>query len=109
MNHRGTEDTEKTRQRIFSVSSVPLWFILPSGTRCALAALSRIGSILCLALAFSPPWAAQAARAGDKETVLDLKAILAPPLNVRVLKSTETDGIVTEEVMFHATKDGDKS
>ncbi len=46
---------------------------------------------------------------GQAEPVFDLKAILAPPLNVRVLKTTEKDGIVTEEVMFHSETDGKKS
>ena len=44
-----------------------------------------------------------------KETVFDFKALTATPLNPRVLKSTEKDGIVTEEVMFHSHMDGDKS
>ena len=43
------------------------------------------------------------------DPVFDVKAILAPPLAARVLKSTEKDGIVTEEVMFHSEKDGPKS
>jgi dienelactone hydrolase len=43
-----------------------------------------------------------------RETVFDLKAILAPPLNARVRKKTEKDGIITEEVMFHSEKDGTK-
>lgn len=43
-----------------------------------------------------------------KDPVFDLPALLAPPLEARVLKSTEKDGIVTEEVMFHSEKDGDK-
>jgi len=53
--------------------------------------------------------AAGIAPAGDTDPVFDLKAILAPPLNARTTKTSEKDGIVTEEVMFHATKDGDKS
>jgi len=44
-----------------------------------------------------------------KETVFDVKALTATPLNPKVLKSTEKDGIVTEEVMFHSEMDGDKS
>jgi dienelactone hydrolase len=43
------------------------------------------------------------------ETIFDLKAILAPPLQARVLKQSEKDGIVTEEVMFHAENDGGKN
>src|SRR5687768_7705820 len=44
-----------------------------------------------------------------KETVYDFKALTATPLNPKVLKSTEENGIVTEEVMFHSEMDGDKS
>ena len=47
--------------------------------------------------------------AAMKETVFNIKALTATPLNPRVLKSTEKDGIVTEEVMFHSHMDGDKS
>ena len=46
---------------------------------------------------------------GQPDPVFDHKAILAPPLNARVLKTTEKDGIVTEEVMFHSETDGKKS
>jgi dienelactone hydrolase len=46
---------------------------------------------------------------GEADPVFDVKAILAPPLNARTLKKTEKDGIVTEEVMFHSEKDGDKN
>lgn len=51
------------------------------------------------------------AEAGAKlpmETVFDLQAILAPPLQARVLKLSEKNGIVTEEVMFHSENDGGK-
>lgn len=44
-----------------------------------------------------------------KETVFDIKALTTTPLNTKILKSTEKDGIVTEEVMFHSEMDGDKS
>lgn len=47
--------------------------------------------------------------AGPKETVFDLKAILAPPLNSRVLKTTDKGGIITEEVKFHSENDGGKA
>src|SRR4051812_24952246 len=43
-----------------------------------------------------------------KDPVFDLPVLLAPPLEARVLKSTETKGIITEEIMFHSHKDGDK-
>lgn len=44
-----------------------------------------------------------------KETVFDVPALTATPLNPKVLKSTEKDGIVTEDVMFHSENDGAKS
>src|SRR4028118_347367 len=44
-----------------------------------------------------------------KETVFDVKALTATPLNPKVLKSTEKDGIITEEVQFHSEMDGEKS
>lgn len=43
------------------------------------------------------------------EAVFELAAILSPPLNARTLKTTAKDGIVTEEVMFHAETDGEKN
>jgi len=46
--------------------------------------------------------------AQPKDDVFDLPALLAPPLNVRILKATEKAGIVTEEVRFFSEKDGDK-
>ncbi|MSQ96766.1 MAG: hypothetical protein EXR98_19730 [Gemmataceae bacterium] len=46
---------------------------------------------------------------GQADPAFDLKAILAPPLNARVLKTSEKAGIVTEEVMFHSEMDGKKS
>lgn len=49
-----------------------------------------------------------AAVAAVPETVFDVKALIATPLNPRTLKSTETNGLVTEEVMFHSEMDGDK-
>jgi dienelactone hydrolase len=48
------------------------------------------------------------ARGQERDPVFDVPALLAPPLEPRVLKVTEKDGIVTEEVMFHAGMDGDK-
>jgi len=53
--------------------------------------------------------ATTATEATTKESVFDVKALIATPLNPRVLKSTEKDGIVTEEVMFHSEMDGEKS
>ena len=46
--------------------------------------------------------------AQPKDAVFDLPALLAPPLNVRILKTTEKAGIVTEEVRFFSEKHGDK-
>src|SRR5687767_6938121 len=54
----------------------------------------------------STPSAAQEA-AVDK--VFDVPALLDTPLNPQVLKTSEADGIVTEEVMFHSEMDGEKS
>jgi dienelactone hydrolase len=48
--------------------------------------------------------AAVAQRPSD--AVFDVPALLATPLDAKVLKSTEKDGIVTEEVMFHSEMDG---
>ena len=44
-----------------------------------------------------------------EDPVFDLKSLLAPPLNARTLKTTESEGIVTEEVMFHSEIDQGKS
>ena len=57
-----------------------------------------------LAVGQPTPVAAQPA----KDPVFDLQAILAPPLKC-VLKTTEKNGIVTEEVRFHSEMDGAKS
>jgi len=43
------------------------------------------------------------------DTVFDVAALTATPLNPRTLTSTESGGIVTEEVMFHSEMDGEKS
>ncbi len=48
-------------------------------------------------------------RAAEPDAVFDFKALTATPLNPKTLKSTEKDGIVTEEVMFHSEMDGAKS
>lgn len=44
-----------------------------------------------------------------KETVFDIPAILKTPLNPKMLKKSEANGIVTEEIMFHSEMDGAKS
>jgi dienelactone hydrolase len=44
----------------------------------------------------------------ENETIFDYEAILQTPLKPRVLKKTEKGGIVTEEVMFHSERDGEK-
>src|SRR5438105_8265229 len=43
-----------------------------------------------------------------EDPVFDVRALTATPLHSRTLKSTEREGIVTEEVRFHSEKDGDK-
>lgn len=45
--------------------------------------------------------------AGD-DPIFDVKSLSSTPLNPRILKSDERDGIVTEEVRFHSETDGDK-
>jgi dienelactone hydrolase len=49
--------------------------------------------------------AADCACAGS-DPVFDVAALTGTPLEARVLKSAEKDGIVTEEVMFHSEMDG---
>ncbi|MHB9109106.1 MAG: alpha/beta hydrolase family protein [Armatimonadota bacterium] len=43
------------------------------------------------------------------DPVFDAPALIGTPLNTKVLKSTEKDGIITEEVTFHSEMDGEKS
>ncbi|MHB0939582.1 MAG: alpha/beta hydrolase family protein [Armatimonadota bacterium] len=43
------------------------------------------------------------------DPVFDVPALIGTPLNAKVLKSTEKDGIITEEVTFHSEMDGEKS
>src|SRR5438067_2393317 len=50
---------------------------------------------------------ASSAMAAD-DPVFDVAALLATPLNPRTLETNEKDGVVTEEVMFHSERDGDK-
>src|ERR1043166_4900606 len=40
------------------------------------------------------------------DPVFDFIALSATPLDARVLKTTEKDGIVTEEIMYHSEMDG---
>lgn len=47
--------------------------------------------------------------AAPVDPVFDVAALTATPLNAKVLKSEEKDGIVTQEVMFHSETDGEKS
>lgn len=49
------------------------------------------------------------ARGVEADPVFDLEKLLATPLHPRMTKTEEKDGIVTEEVMFHAEMDGEKS
>jgi dienelactone hydrolase len=44
-----------------------------------------------------------------QDPVFDVPALLGTPLNPKTTKTTEKDGIVTEEVMFHSEMDGDQS
>jgi hypothetical protein len=55
------------------------------------------------------PFGARRSQAGREWTpkrgpVFDFKALTSTPLNARVLKRSEEDGIVTEEVMFHSKR-----
>jgi dienelactone hydrolase len=43
-----------------------------------------------------------------EETIFDVPALTATPLNAKTLKVAEREGIVTEEVRFHSETDGDK-
>lgn len=43
------------------------------------------------------------------DPVFDVPALIGTPLNAKVLKSSEKDGIITEEVSFHSEMDGEKS
>src|SRR5688572_1810500 len=51
---------------------------------------------------------AQSRSTKPAETVFDLQALISTPLNARILRTSEEDGIVTEEVMFHSEMDGEK-
>jgi dienelactone hydrolase len=50
--------------------------------------------------------ASGAIRAPAADAVFNVSALISTPLNPRVLKTTEKDGIITEEVMFHSEVDG---
>jgi dienelactone hydrolase len=50
----------------------------------------------------------QPAAAADRDPVFDVPALSATPLDARTLKTAVKDGIVTEEVRFHAEMDGDQ-
>jgi dienelactone hydrolase len=63
---------------------------------------------LVLLLISSVPALAAEPNAPPPDPVFDVAALIATPLNPRTLKTTEKDGIVTEEIMFHSEKDGDK-
>src|SRR5262249_46565546 len=51
-------------------------------------------------------WAMQGLAADDP--IFDVDALSSTPLNARTLKSSERDGIITEEVRYHSETDGDK-
>src|SRR4051794_29957835 len=61
--------------------------------------------LVCLLLLAGPA----PGRAAVEETVFDVPALLATPLNAKTLRAAEKGGVVTEEVMFHAERDGGKS
>ncbi len=42
------------------------------------------------------------------DPVFDARALRSTPLNPRILASNERGGIITEQVMFHSERDGDK-
>src|SRR5262245_34249657 len=44
-----------------------------------------------------------------KDPIFDVPALISTPLDGRVLKSSERDGVITEEVRFHSKQDGDTS
>src|SRR5437868_1273474 len=46
------------------------------------------------------------ARASEPDAVFDVAALTAQPLNPRTLSTAEKDGIITEEIVFHAGQDG---
>jgi dienelactone hydrolase len=69
----------------------------------ALRRLPRSGCISWLALLSLFAFALRGLASTD--SVFDVEALTSTPLNARVLKSTEKDGIVTEEVMFHSETD----
>src|SRR5260221_518580 len=48
-----------------------------------------------------------AGRAGE-DPIFDVERLIATPLNSKVLKSGERDGVITQEVRFHAERDGVK-
>jgi dienelactone hydrolase len=57
-------------------------------------------SIVILAVAAACP--------GIEDPVFDVEALISTPLDAKTLKSTERDGVVTEQVTFHSEQDGDK-
>jgi dienelactone hydrolase len=60
--------------------------------------------IACLPLLVAPLGSLVA-----EETIFDVPALTATPLNAKTLNVVERDGIVTEEVWFHSETDGDKA
>jgi dienelactone hydrolase len=49
-----------------------------------------------------------ATAAAREDPIFNVPALIATPLNPRILKSNERDGVITEEVRFHSEQDGDK-
>jgi dienelactone hydrolase len=44
----------------------------------------------------------------SEDPIFDVETLIATPLNSKILKSSERDGVITEEVLFHSERDGDK-
>jgi len=42
------------------------------------------------------------------DSLFDVDSLISTPLNPRKLKSSDRDGVITEEVMFHSERDGNK-
>ena len=42
------------------------------------------------------------------DSIFDVESLVSTPLNSKILKSTEREGVITQEVLFHSERDGDK-
>ena len=43
-----------------------------------------------------------------EDPIFDVESLVSTPLNSKTLKSSERDGVITQEVRFHSERDGDK-